>query len=168
MTHTVLIAVHAASATLALLLGLAALPGGRALRGHLAGLGVMELSLVGAVVVGWQRNGPVLGVVFAGLLALGAVMCWRGWAAWRQRPRSGARPSPAYVGHVGFTLVSLVDAFVVVTVLDAGAPLWAVIASGVAVGVVGHAVLIATSARLTRSPAAPVTARAGHRLAPSR
>ncbi len=157
MTHTVLIVIHAASATLALLLGLMALPGGRSLRGHLSALGVMELSLLGAVAVGWQRNGPVLGAVFCGLLGLGAVMCWRGWLAWRRRPRRGLRPSPGYVGHLGFTLISLVDAFVVVTVLNAGAPLWSVVGSGVAIGVVGHLVLTAASERLTRDRALPVT-----------
>lgn len=158
MTHTVLIAVHAVSATLALALGLVAISGGRLFRGYLACLAAMELSLLGAVVVGWPRSPPVANLVFAGLLVLGAVMCWRGVLARRLLP-SGERPSPAYVDHVGFTLISLVDAFVVVSVLRIGAPIPIVVAAGVAIGVAGHVVLTAASARLTRNPAlvAPVS-----------
>ncbi len=149
MTHTSLVAVHAASATLALALGLVAISRGRLFPGYLASLAAMELSLLGAVVVGWQRSPPVANLVFTGLLVLGAVMWWRGGLAWRLL-RSGERPSPACVSHVGFTLVSLVDAFVVVSVLRAGAPIPIVVAAGVAIGVGGHVVLTAVPARLTR------------------
>jgi len=45
---------------------------------------------------------------------------------------------PAFVGHVGLTLVGLVDAFVVVTILNAGVPGWVTAIVGVAIAVAGH------------------------------
>ncbi len=153
MAHIVLIIIHAASATLALVLGLVAIRRGRLVLGYLVSLAAMELSLLGAVALGWPQGPPAANLVFSGLLVLGAVMCWRGWMAARRRPRAGERPSPSSVGHVGFTLVSLVDAFVVVSVLRAGAPVGLVVAAGVAIGVGGHVVLTAAAARLTATPA---------------
>jgi hypothetical protein len=41
-------------------------------------------------------------------------------------------------------LIALFDAFVVITVLNAGAPVWLVVASGVLIAVAGHFALRAT------------------------
>jgi hypothetical protein len=50
--------------------------------------------------------------------------------------------------HVGFTLISLFDAFTVVLVLDLGAPGWLVAAAGVLIAVAGSLVLGAIRERL--------------------
>jgi len=63
---------------------------------------------------------------------------WQGLRAWQVRPPDGASPSARYYEHAGFTLVALVDAFLVVTVLHTGAPVWAVAATGVVVALAGH------------------------------
>lgn len=51
--------------------------------------------------------------------------------AWQARPVNGANLSARCYTHIGFTLVALVDGFTVVTVLNAGAPGWAVATTGV-------------------------------------
>jgi len=55
-----------------------------------------------------------------------------------------------HVDLVGFTLVALFDAFMVITVLDAGVP--AAVATGVAVAIAGHVTLRTLKSRLTASP----------------
>jgi hypothetical protein len=75
-------------------------------------------------------------------------MVWRADQARRIRPSDSAGPSARYVGHVGFTLISLFDAFTVVLVLDLGAPGWLVAAAGVLIAVAGSFVLGAIRERL--------------------
>jgi hypothetical protein len=45
---------------------------------------------------------------------------------------------PAYLEHIGFTLIALADGFAVVTVIRSGAPGWAIAAVAVGVVLVGH------------------------------
>lgn len=151
--HDALVAVHAALATLALLAGAVSLPRGRGHRTYRSSLLGMQAALALAVATSWPTTPAAARGAFTGLLVLGAVMCARGWLAGRERPVSGAAPSARYVRHVGFTLVGLADGFLVVAVLRAGAPLWAVVATGVAVAVVGHLAVGATGRRLVSGPA---------------
>ena len=55
---------------------------------------------------------------------------------------------------MGFTLVALFDAFVVILVLDLGAPGWLVAAAGVLIAVAGHLALRAVRERLIETTAA--------------
>lgn len=67
---------------------------------------------------------------------------WRAAQARRIRPTAGQGPPPdRYLDHVGFTLVALFDAFIVVAVLNLGAPGWLVATAGVGIAVAGHFVL---------------------------
>jgi hypothetical protein len=134
MWHAVLIALHAVSGTVALAAGLVA---HRRLFGvYLWSLVATVVFLAAAVVEEWGRIPPVSRGLFAAFVVLGLVMVWLALAARRLPPGS-----PAYLDRVGFTLVALFDAFVVIAVLNLGAPVWLVVTSGVAVAVAGHLIL---------------------------
>src|SRR2546430_11536434 len=81
-------------------------------------------------------------VGFLAFLALGAYMVWRAAQARGLWPPSTAEASRESIGHLGFTLVALLDAFVVISVLDLGAPASA-----------------AAAARAARSTTAPLPPR---------
>ena len=164
MLHGALIGVHAAAGAAALVAGAVALPHGRLFPLYWWSLLVMQVALVLALAAGWPATPPPARGAFAALAVLGAVMCLRARAAGRDRPTPTTGPSPGYLSHVGFTLVGLTDAFLVVTVLNAGAPVLVVVATGVGVAVAGHLVLTRVEHRLAAAPEArpaPVTAGAG-------
>lgn len=146
MWHTVFIVLHAALGVVAFAAGCRALGHSRALGTYWWSLLGMAVFLVLAVAVEWRVLDPATHVVFGALVVLAVVMVARGWAAWRLQRM--AAPSGRSFDHVGFTLVSLFDAFVVVTVLNAGAPGWLIAATGVVVGVAGHFVLVAVRRRV--------------------
>ncbi|MGQ0837246.1 hypothetical protein [Actinokineospora sp.] len=144
MPHTVFIAIHAAAGGLAFVAGCVAISR-RALFGtYLWSLVTMAVFLVLAVAAEWTVIGTGARVLFAAFAVLALVMVWRADQARRIRHELSA----AYVGHVGFTLVALFDAFMVILVLRAGAPGWLIAAVGVVIAVVGHFVLVATRERL--------------------
>jgi hypothetical protein len=146
MWHSVLITLHAVAGTIAFVAGCVALRRGTLFATYLwslvAAIGFVAL----AVVEEWGRIDWAARLPFLALLGLGAVMLVRAELARRIQQR----PSPAYVGHVGFTLVALFDAFAVVTILNAGAAVWIVVAAGVAIALVGH--LLVVRAENARQP----------------
>jgi hypothetical protein len=148
MWHTIVIAAHAVTGGVALLAGCVAI-GRRALFGtYLWSLVAMEVFLVLAIAADWAVINLAARVLFVALALLGLVMVWRADQARRIRPSDSAGPSASYVVHVGFTLISLFDAFTVVLVLDLGAPGWLVAAAGVLIAVAGSLVLGAIRERL--------------------
>jgi hypothetical protein len=76
--------------------------------------------------------------LFAGFLALGALMVGRALAAGRILGGRDQRPggSRRYVHHLAFNLIALFDGLVVITVLNGGVPGWGAAAVGVAIA--GH------------------------------
>lgn len=140
VTHSLLIVVHAAAGTAAFGAGFAALRRPAWFGFYFGSMVVMAGSVAAAVVVGWDTRPPGARAIFSGLLGLAAVMVWRADLA-RRLLAAGDFPSEAAVGHVGFTLIGLADAFVVVTVANAGAPGAVVLAVAVGVAVVGHVLL---------------------------
>lgn len=157
MWHTVLIAAHAVSGTVALLAGCFALARGVLFGVYLWSLLAMEVFLVAAIAEEWTELGGGLRLLFVAFALLGAVMVGRAGLARRVRPAGSSTPSLGYLHHVGFTLVALFDAFIVILVLDFGGPVWLIVAVGVAVAVVGHYVLKAVVARLSAPEPAALT-----------
>lgn len=146
MLHGTLVAAHASAAVLALLAGLVALRRAGALRLFSWSVVAMEVLLALAVAAGWRQD-AALHVPFVALMVLGVVMVVRARLAAGLRPARGSRPSGACLDHVGFVLIGLTDAFVVISVLDAGAPIAVVVAAGVVVAVGGHLALVAARRR---------------------
>lgn len=138
MLNTLFITVHATAATIGFVAGMLAVPAGRFLGLYRGALAVMAVALVPAVLVDWTATDPVARAVFAGLFVLSVVMVVRGELAARLAPARTGGPAPAYVDHLGFTLVALADGFAVVAVIRAGVPGWLVAAVAVGVVVIGH------------------------------
>lgn len=160
MWHTILIGAHALAGGVSLLAGLVAIGRRTPLFGvYLWAMVAMAALLVAAVVEEWTTLDVAAQALFVAFAVLAGVMVWRAEQARRLRPATGRRPVPAYVNHMGFTLIALFDAFVVILVLNAGAPVWLVVVAGVAIGVAGHYVLVTARRRITTPPAG--TARAG-------
>jgi hypothetical protein len=141
MLRDIFIAAHAAAGVVALVAGVVALRGGRLLNLHAWSTGGMTLFLLLAVGAEWDAIDTTARVPFAAFGVLAVIMVRLSVMARPIRPAHGVRPSPRYLDYVGFNVVALFDAFVVIAVLDIGAPIWLVAGSGVAIGVAGHLLL---------------------------
>lgn len=148
--HTSFIVLHASAATVSLVAGLIALPAGRCFALYRWSLAAMVVFLAPALVIDWPGLDPIVQVIFAALLGLGAVMFWRASRAGAMLPATTGGPTPTYLDHVGFTLISLAVGFVAVAVLRAGAPGGLVAGSAAAVVVVGHLARRVAKARLVQ------------------
>lgn len=151
MWHTIFIAAHAATGGIALLAGCIAITGRALFATYLWSLVAMEVFLVLAIAAEWPVIDVVARLLFAAFAVLGLFMVWRADQARRIQPSGSAGPSASYVAHVGFTLVALLDAFIVILVLNLGAPGWLVAGTGVLIAVAGHFVLRAVRERLVGS-----------------
>jgi hypothetical protein len=94
---------------------------------------VMTLALVPALVLGWAGLAVPARIVFVALLVLAVAMTLRAARAGR-RPGALARD----LDDLGFVVIALVDAFVVITALRLGIPPWGLAAVGVGVAAAGH------------------------------
>lgn len=155
MLHALFIALHAVAGVVALCAGAVAIRAGRFFDLYFGALAGTAVFLAAAVAVSWQDTDTAARVLFAAFTALALVMLARALLARRGRPGTHA-----YVEHVGFTLIALFDAFVVVGVLDLGAPVWLVVATGIAIAVAGHFVLRSAHHALVPAEPAPVTVAA--------
>jgi hypothetical protein len=144
--HGVFITVHAVAGVVAFGAGCGAIVRRRWFPAFWCSLVVMVVALGVAVALEWSSLDSVTGPVFAALVGLGVLMLWRAWLA---RRLLGGRDDPVpavdrarrYVRHLAFNLVALFDAFVVITVLNAGAPGWATAVVGVVIAFAGHLVV---------------------------
>lgn len=161
MVHTVFITLHALSGAACFGFGLLALRRTttrlrQALAVYLAALLAMVGFVAVAVALTWAGLGTATRLIYGGLGVLAAVMVGRALAAWR----GAEQPSAAFVGHVGFTLVSLFEAFLIVSALDLGAPTWLVVVGAVLGAVIGHRLI----RRRQRDMGEPAPAQAAGRL----
>jgi hypothetical protein len=143
MVHTVLITLHAIAGVVAFALGwLVIRPPAAAtstrFRLYLGSMFAMTGFVILSVIVGWGGFGVPERVAFAGLCVLAVFMTWRAWQARVVALGGVATGQHAYIGHVGFTLISLFDGFVIVGAIDLGAPVWLVVAIAVAGVGIGH------------------------------
>lgn len=155
-----LISVHAALITLHATTGLVALAAGSLsvrrpayVRVYLWSLVACIVLLAAAVAIDWNELDDGSRALFAAFGALGAYMIWRAARASAHLP-STVHERPAYLDRIGFTLVALVDAFLVILVLDLGAPIWLVVTAGVLGAAAGHRTITMLKRR-----ARPETAR---------
>lgn len=140
--YSVLIAAHATAATVAL----AATAGGRRARWFAvydASLIAMLVLLVAAIAVDLPGRDLAQHLVSGGLVLLGGIMLRHAELARRVRRTDAIR----FVEHVGFTVVGLIDALVVVALFNAGTPGWAAAIVGVVIAVAGHVAIAAVRRR---------------------
>lgn len=151
MWHTVFIALHAVAALVALAAGCAAITLPALLPTYLWSLVAQTVFVAVAVGLDWGGLGLAPRILFTALVALGCYMVWRAVRARAVAPDSRAqRPSSRYLDHLGFTLVALLDGFLIILVLDLGGPGWAAAVVGVAVAVGGHFAIRGLKTTLTR------------------
>ena len=82
--------------------------------------------LVGAIFVYWTEYSGAERVIFPGLFVLGMYMLYRARNARRLLKDQQGAWNHEYIEHIGFTLISLFEGFIIVAVLNAGGPGWLV------------------------------------------
>ena len=82
--------------------------------------------LISAMLVYWNEYSGTERIVFPVLLGLGMFMLYRAQNASRLLKVQQNGWKLGYIEHIGFTLISLFEGFVIVTVLNAGGPGWLV------------------------------------------
>ena len=140
MAHDVLIWLHATAGVIAFAAGILCLrltsAGSWWFRGYLAALVGLVVFMVAVVAVDWLGLDLASRLIYSGLIVLGLYMLWRGWRARTALLVQKASWRPEYLDHVGFTLISLFDGFVIVAAIDLHLPGWLVALVAVA-GVAG-------------------------------
>ncbi|TQS41175.1 hypothetical protein [Cryptosporangium phraense] len=150
--HDLLIGVHAVAAIACFVAGctvVARLPRSVRSPGFLtfAVAGPIAVAaLIAVILVDWSGLPTAKRLTFGGLALLGLYLLWRirgATAALRDRP---AAWEVAFIGHVGFVLISLFDGFAIVTALDLHAP-GVVVAACAVLGVVAGVAAIRLATR---------------------
>lgn len=130
--HNVLIMLHSASATVSFFAGTflmvspLSISGRRFFSGYWWSLVGMVILLAAAILVYWADYSGVQRIVFPGLLALGLFMLYRASSAKRLMRDQPDTWEDDYLEHIGFTLISLFEGFVIVSGLNSGLPGWLV------------------------------------------
>ena len=130
--HNVLIILHAAAAAISffagcfLILSLRQASNQRLFSLYWWSLIGMVVLLIGAILVYWNEYSGTERIVFPVLLGLGMFMLNRAHNASRLLKAQQYDWKLGYIEHIGFTLISLFEGFVIVTVLNAGSPGWLV------------------------------------------
>ncbi|HSL43499.1 MAG TPA: hypothetical protein VK897_08705 [Anaerolineales bacterium] len=86
----------------------------------------MSVLLAGAILVYWMAYSAVERIIFPGLLALSLYMLYRAWNAKRLLQDQPNTWRHDYLEHIGFTLISLFEGFIIVSGLNSGLPGWSV------------------------------------------
>ena len=132
LIHNVLIILHAAAATIGFFAGCFLVFSRRnTLTQRWFGLywwtlvGMVVL-LAGAILVFWTEYSSAERIIFPGLFALALYMLYRARSANRLlgTQQNGWRHD--YIEHIGFTLISLFEGFIIVSGLNSGLPVWLV------------------------------------------
>jgi hypothetical protein len=130
--HNTLILAHATTATLAFLAGGLLILSAKYFSSrwlfqvYLWSLIAMTFLLAGAIFVYWSEYSDVERVIFPGLLGLALFMLFRAWGAGLVSATQPKNWKLGFVEHVGFTLISLFEGFIIVSGLNAGVPGWLV------------------------------------------
>ena len=132
-----LLALHAASASVALITAVFVRRRPRWFATYYWSMVAMVAFLVVGIAADLGARQPGVLVIDGALVALAGFMVWRVEQARRLADHSSQRSAE----HVGFTVVGLVDAFVVVTLVGLALPGWLVAVVGAGIAVVGHLVI---------------------------
>ena len=136
--HALLIGIHAAAATLALIAAVAGFRFPRLASLHAGATLVMAGALGGALWVGRTTTAMPLELVFLALLGLAAYMSYRSLQAWHTRPRPGQRPGVAYLAALGFNTIGLTTGLLAIGALRLGWGVPAVVIASVAPTLIGR------------------------------
>jgi len=132
LIHNVFITLHAAAATISFFTGsfLILSKGSTQIQQWYAlywwSLIGMVVLLAGAILVYWIEYTRVERIIFPGLFILGLYMLYRARNAGRLLEAQPNNWKYNYVEHIGFTLISLFEGFIIVSGLNSGFPGWLV------------------------------------------
>jgi hypothetical protein len=136
--HAPLIALHAVA-------GFAALGWGCFAAWRRADLGPVVWSvgaciffLAGAVAIDWSSLSTGSRLAYSAFVVLGIYMTWRAAKARLLWPPTTAQEAHRATEHLGFTIVALLVGFLVIAILDLGAPGWLAASVGLGGAVAGH------------------------------
>jgi len=146
--HAVLIALHATAGLVALNAGGLAITRRRAFGLYFWSLAGCLGALAAVVADDWAGRDTTSRVTSLAFLALGGFMLCRAVQARRVLHDPSTESSPRYLDHLGFTLVALLDAFVVIAILDVTELGWLAATIGVAGAAAGHRALASTKERV--------------------
>jgi len=130
--HNVIIILHATAATIAFFAGCllifspAYMSNQRLFSVYEWALISMIVLLAGAIFVYWTQYSSLERIIFPGLFALGLYMLYRAWSANRLLVSGQSNWENDYIEHIGFTLISLFEGFIIVSGLNSGFPGWLV------------------------------------------
>lgn len=154
--HTTLIALHALAGVVCFIAGSVVvssrkhLSTRRLFQLYLWSLISMVVFLAGAMVAWWTVYTSIEQVIFVGLFALGLYMLYRGFRSrsllQTQQRQGGSTP----IQHIGFTLISLFEGFIIVTFINLQTPAWIVALVAVLGVIVGRRVITLADTRLDR------------------
>jgi hypothetical protein len=136
--YAALIGIHAAAGLMAVGAGFRVIATGDWFRLYFGSLVACIAFVVGAVALDWDELDGGTRVLFVALFALGGYMILRGARAGRRLTADTVTPSVEYVDDVGFTIVALLDAFVVIGVLDLVGSGYAAAAAALFGAAIGH------------------------------
>jgi len=145
--HNVLIILHATSATISffagcfLIFSLKYASNQRLFNLYWGFLIAMVAFLVCAIFVYWTEYSSAERIIFPGLVGLGIYMLYRARSAHRLLKTQESGWKHGYIEHIGFTLISLFEGFIIVGGLNSGVPGWLVALAGILGVVVGRWVM---------------------------
>lgn len=151
MWHTLFIVLHSVAGLIAFAAGCLAMQRRKHFTVYLWSLVGMLVFLVAALVADWPDLDALSRVLFSTLTALGGYMVWRAVQARRLLPSQSDAELTRFIHHVGFTLISLFVGFVVIAVLDLGAPGWLAALVGAGSVAVGRSAIDYVEAHATAS-----------------
>lgn len=126
--HNILILLHTVTATISFFAGCLLIFSKRFSQNrnlfllYFWSLVAMAVLLAGAIITFWEEYSDTERIVFPGLLGLAIFMVFRGWGAGLVLLTKRKGWELGYVEHIGFTLISLFEGFVIVSGLNAGLP----------------------------------------------
>lgn len=113
----------------------------------------MIVFLAGAMILRWTAYTNIEQVVFTGLFGLAIYMGYRGREARYSLELREANWDSIYIHHIGFTLISLFEGFIIVALINVSAPGWLVGLVAIAGVIVGRrAIDLAESRRSENIP----------------
>ena len=130
--HNILIILHAASATVSFLAGGFLMSSRKYASNQMLfstywwTLVGMVVLLTGAILIYWTEYSGAERIIFPGLLVLAIYMLYRARKASQLLQTQQHGWQQGYIEHIGFTLISLLEGFIIVGGLNSGLPGWLV------------------------------------------
>ena len=132
MMHTTLIVLHAAAGIISFAAGCFLIFSGKykykqqTFNTYWWSLVGLVVFMAGAIIAGWEKHSGSERIIFPGLFILSIYMLYR---AVKARGLLKFKPNgwqKSFIDHIGFTIISLFEGFIIVAAIDLHSPAWLV------------------------------------------